>query len=216
MDPKCLAVMSLVIVCGCMGAPGGSSNGTRVQPVAGYVANSTLLFRLYDNDVGQYASGALLCQNWSGANIPPEGSRIRKADIVVGECAVGLPYGGYALYLPLTIDEGFLALLNGTDEYVLRFNSKDFDRRYFLFVSERSVPLQGELYLDGRMIGRTDEQGVIAVNLTVLHPGNMTFRWVVGAGSPAEWDIQYIESDLKDLFIRVPADTRGTSVNPEQ
>ncbi|MFH0862325.1 MAG: hypothetical protein V1875_04765 [Candidatus Altiarchaeota archaeon] len=218
MDSRLLAVAMLVFAAGCVELQGGSGNDSgniQANATSGYVGSPKLLFRLYDNNLGDYASGALLCQNWSGARIEPSGTMIVKADIVVGECAVGLPHDGYVLYLPLTIDPEFLSLLNSTDEYALRYDSRNFEYRYFIFVDQESVPLQGLLYLEGRLIGQTDRQGVIAVNLTHLHPGNITFSWIVGDMSPAEWELQYLASDMKSLFIRVPADTRGLNVTAE-
>lgn len=205
-------LLSLVVVCGCVGAGGAKT----VNKPAAYAYNSSLVFRLYDNTRGEYAQGALLCQNWSGARIYAGGAILDKRKIVPGECAVALTYNGTRLYLPLEIDDDFLAFLNGTDEYVLRFNSKDFEKRYFLFVDENGQPLQGLLYLDGKMISQSDGKGIFAANLTDLHPGNITFRWVVDGNVPAEWTVNYIKSDMDNLFIRVPSDTRGLNITSGQ
>ena len=216
-----LAAFFTCLLCGCIAAtdnPGqqAASDNSSNSPPAPNHAPSSFLFRVYDARVGAFVPGRFMCDNNSRYVFTADGAQIEPANLTLTQCAVIVAHGNQSVILPLSIDSELFDLFNKTDQYTLKIDSTEFDKRYFIFLNEDKAPLQGALSLDGEPLGGTNNQGIISVDFSLLHPGKMEFTWYYQGQTPAKWELDYISSDMNQLFMQVPTDTVGLGANETQ
>ena len=195
--------MAAAMLCGCLTGEWqqtGEVNASATKPPN----DNITIFRLYDDRTQKHVPGTLINENQGRIQIPTDGAEIPRDMFKEGPYMINISHRGGYVFLPFVVDKERLEELKQTYEYTLRFDSTDLDKRFFTVIDENTIPLMGVLSLDGEELGVTDEYGVITVNITKLHPGKMLFTWYSRGRIPASWELEYIESDMRYLYLQIP------------
>jgi hypothetical protein len=214
--PRLAYVALLVlVVSGCVSQAqyGGAQTSQEPEPATTQTTESAapvddgVVFRLYDVYSDRQVDGELLTPNSTVYDIGRQNRTIPKTAFSNSEYAIRLTHIGREVFMPFNIDLDRLDTIRNASEYTVKFDQRELDSRFFQVFDQDSNPLMGVILLDNVTLGSTDIDGVVSVDLSILHPGTLTFVWYDNDRAAGSWELTYLETDMRYLYIRIPVNT---------